>query len=191
MSALDLELLNANPMVSPEGLQDIGISKAAIGSSTGLKKRVLSLVVEERYEQALQSLDRYIEGQTDFLAVKPKTELYRRQIAELVRSIQKKRSIPNLSTLRQARKQEIIETVKAQFEEIKIRLQKIEKVELELRIEDVRSTVIFVKAVAWAVVFLGCSYVLFDLNRYQYWTSLSSVLFATLDNAATFIVGLF
>lgn len=179
-----------DPVTTP-GLRDIGITKSQIGNSNGLKFVVLSLVVEEKYEEAERELVLYLNSQTDFPKFQFRTQRYSKHAIDLINAIKLKRKIPSQVTLRQAKKQELVDSVRAHFEEIKLILQQIEKTEIELKIEDARSTVWVLQSLHFWLSVVAVSYVALDLWQNGLVPSTVTVVSTALDKVTDWFLAFF
>ncbi|RME17021.1 MAG: hypothetical protein D6797_03385 [Bdellovibrio sp.] len=112
----------------------------------GLRQTILQQVVTANYEAAQRELDHYVDSLDEYPAFRPRTERYVRHAKDLINAIKSKRNFPGLSSLSKSKQQELIEKVLEHFDELKEYLKRLEKVERELKLEDMRSTVIVVKA---------------------------------------------
>lgn len=127
-------------------------SGGGVGVSPGsLRQLVLSAVVEEKYDKAISNLSGYMSSKPEYPEFKDRCERYAEYAAELIQAIRTKRSFPGWNALNMSKQKELFERALHHFEDLKATLVKIEVIEREVRMEDVRSTVWVVKAVVYAV----------------------------------------
>jgi hypothetical protein len=127
-------------------------SGGGVGVSPGsLRQLVLSAVVEEKYDKAISNLSGYMSSKPEYPEFKERCERYAEYAAELIQAIRTKRSFPGWNALNMSKQKELFERALHHFEDLKATLVKIEVIEREVRMEDVRSTVWVVKAVVYAV----------------------------------------
>lgn len=124
------------------------------GRSDSLRNAVLTNVVHNNYEEALKELAFYIEVKSDYPNFQDRVQRYLDHCDDLIHAIDTKRNFPGLGALTLSKQQEIYERVLDHFEELKSYLQQIEKVERDVKLADVRSTVWFVKALSNAAIFI-------------------------------------
>lgn len=127
-------------------------SVGGIGATPGsLRQLILSAVVEEKYDKAISGLNEYMSSKPEYPDFKERCERYAEYAIELIQAIRTKRSFPGWNALNMSKQKELFERALHHFEDLKATLVKIEVIEREVRMEDVRSTVWVVKAVVYAV----------------------------------------
>lgn len=128
--------------------------KETTGRIDSLRKVILKKVVEGEYESAISELSRYVEMQSEYPTFFERSERYVSHCNDVIGAIDTKRNFPGLYSLPMSKQQEIFEKVMDHFEELKYYLKKIEVIEKDVKIEDLRSTVIVIKAVVYSVFLL-------------------------------------
>lgn len=118
------------------------------GRMDSVRAGVLSLVVSESYDRAINELRGYVRGRTDFPNFQDRAERYVEHCCDLIQAVQAKRNFPGLSTLSMSKQQELHEKVLEHFDELKQNLKYVEKIEREHKMSDVRSTVWVVYALS-------------------------------------------
>lgn len=129
-----------------------------IGQVDTFRHTILSMVAAENYEKAIEEIHRYIVSKSDFPQFKNRVERYSQYAIDLINAVKAKRSFPGLQHLAMSKQQELFDRAMDHFEDLKATLRKIEQIDRELRLEDVRSTVLVIKALiysAFAVLVLG------------------------------------
>jgi hypothetical protein len=134
--------------LSPTQLQ---LDRSEMGSADTLRYNVLTFVVEENYDRAILELKKFRDGESEYPRFKERVERYVAHGIDLVNAIRAKRRFPGMNSLTMAKQQEISDMFKMHFHELQQILKKIEKVQTDLRIEDVRSTAYVVRALIIAV----------------------------------------
>lgn len=148
--AIELERLNelqSNITARLQQTKDWGVGDS-------LRQVVLSSVVSNDYDGAIAQMADYVESKSAFPAYADKVQRYQSHAQDLIRAIQAKRSFSGLGVLPLAKQQEIYEKVLEHFEELKAYLKRMEIIDKELRLEDIRSTTWVLKAVANATFFV-------------------------------------
>lgn len=126
-------------------------SAADSGRMDTMKHTILSMVTGELYERAISALQTHLNSKDEYPQFKERASRYVDYSADLINAIKAKRSFPGLQNLAMAKQQELFERSMEHFEDLKITLKKIEQIDAEVRIEDVRSTVLVVKVTAICV----------------------------------------
>ena len=121
------------------------------GPISSLTKTVLNKVVTANYEMARKDLVSYIEHQGEKLNLTKRAKPYADHCEDIIFAIEAKRNFPGLSSLSKSKQQEISDRVLEHFEELKAYLGKIERVENEIKMNDVRSTVWVVQSLCFSV----------------------------------------
>ena len=132
--------------------------KTDMGRADSLRYNILTWVLDEKYDRAIQELNDFQVRPSDYPNFREKTKRYARHSIDLIYAIKAKRNFPGINSLTRAKQQELREKFKEHFLELQWVLQKIEKVETDLRINDVRSTIYVVRALwiaALAIVLLA------------------------------------
>lgn len=129
----------------------IKAATGAVGPSGSLRQSILTSVVEEKYDIAIQRLQEYIDSKPEFPEFRERCIRYSEYGVELIHAIRTKRSFPGWNALNMSKQKELFERALHHFEDLKATLTKIEVVEKEVRMEDVRSTVWVVKSVVYAI----------------------------------------
>ncbi len=147
------EVLMDGVKVSQSGsIFEMSVDRSELGTPDSLRYTVLSYVLDERYDAAVEELRGFVDGPSEYPNFKDKIERFISHSVDLVYAIKAKRSFPGVSSLTRAKQQELREKFKGHFRELIQTLKVIEKIETDLRIKDVRSTIYVVKAAWYAVV---------------------------------------
>ncbi len=133
-----------------QGIQIVA-DKNEMGKVNTLRYNVMVYVVEENYERAIEELQRFYTADSEYPRFKEKIEKYINYAIDLVNAIRAKRRFPGVHSLTMAKQQEIIDRFHEHFDELKVTLRRIEKVQIDVRFEDTRSTVILIRMIVLAV----------------------------------------
>lgn len=135
------------------------------GHSDGLRSTILSRVASENYDGAVEDLKAYIDSKEDYPQFKSRAERYLNYAVDLVNAVKAKRSFPGMQHLSMSKQQELFDRAMEHFEDLKVTLKKVEMIEHEVRLEDVRSTVWVIKAMVYSVFGLLVLAFLLELSR--------------------------
>lgn len=124
------------------------------GRVDSLKRSILSYVASENYDLAKEVLKSYVSDKGDFPIFQERVERYVSHCCDLIQAIQLKRNFPGASSLTYSKQQEIHEGVVKHFDELKSSLTSIQKVERELKLEDLRSTTWFLSTLSHCLFIL-------------------------------------
>lgn len=123
-------------------------------SGDTISKIILSLVIDDRFDSAMNEIQYYqqLKAKTPLFA--GKTNSHFRSAVAIIRDIREKRNIPNFDRLRSGKQKEVRDQVIKQVKHLKDILTKIEQVDHDLKIQDVRSTVWVLKTFTFCSVTL-------------------------------------
>ncbi|MGZ5279584.1 MAG: hypothetical protein ACXWC9_06565 [Pseudobdellovibrionaceae bacterium] len=136
-----------------------------MGRADTLRYNVLTYVVEENYEGATRELKEYLETDFEYPNFKERIERYIQHANDLVNAIRAKRKFPGAQMLTTAKQQELNEKFVAHFLELQLVLKKVERIQQDVRIEDIRSTVWIVQAGITAMIVVAVVAFLLDVNQ--------------------------
>jgi hypothetical protein len=129
-----------------------------LGRADSLRYNILTWVLDEQYDRAITELKDFLERPSDFPNFNKRVTRYAHHSVDLIYAIKAKRNFPGINSLTRAKQQELREKFKEHFKELQYILMRVEKVETDLRISDVRSTIYVVRAL-WiagiSIVFLA------------------------------------
>ncbi|WP_374033165.1 hypothetical protein ACES2I_09960 [Bdellovibrio bacteriovorus] len=127
---------------------DMNVDKSDLGRPESLRYNILTWVLDERYDRAIEELKDFLEKPSEYPNFQDKVTRYINHSIDLIYAIKAKRSFPGINSLTRAKQQELREKFKEHFRELQYVLKIVEKIQGDLRIQDVRSTIYVVKA-AW------------------------------------------
>lgn len=132
------------------------------GKADTLRFNVLTYVVEGKYERAIECLEDFIKSDFEYPRVRERSERFIDHAKDLVHAIRAKRNFPGVASLTMAKQQELNDMYRRHFEELQMVLKKVEKIQMEQKIEDIRSTVWVLKTLC--LTLLVVSVVAFSLD---------------------------
>lgn len=127
-------------------LFDVGLDRSELGRPDSLRFNILSWVLDERYDRAIEELKDFLEKPSEYPNFKDKISRYISHSIDLIYAIKAKRSFPGINSLTRAKQQELREKFKSHFKELQYILKTVEKIQTDLRVQDVRSTIYVVRA---------------------------------------------
>lgn len=137
---------------------DIGVDRTDLGKHDSLRYNILTWVLDERYDKAIEELKDFLERPSEYPNFKGKITRYIHHSVDLIYAIKAKRGFPGINSLTRAKQQELREKFKEHFKELQYILKIVEKTQGDLRIQDARSTIYVVRALWLAslgVIILG------------------------------------
>lgn len=127
------------------------IDPSDLGKADSLRYNVVIFIKEGNYDRAIAELRAYLEKPSPYPRFKEKIERYVQHAVDLVRAIEMKRNFPGVDRLTIAKQQDLKLKIKQHIDELIACIRKIESVEVRLKHEDFRSTVLVVRAVVVSV----------------------------------------
>ena len=143
---------------------EISLERKDLGRADTLRFNVLTFVVEENYERAISELRDFLEKDFEFPRFRERVERYIHHAIDLVNAIRAKRKFPGAHMLTMAKQQELNEKFATHFSELQYVLKRVERIQEDVRIEDIRSTVWIVKAVIHSAIAIAIVAFLLDMN---------------------------
>lgn len=134
---------------------DLNFDRKEMGRADTLRFNVLTYVVEENYERAVFELKSFLEKDFEYPKFHDRVERYIQHAIDLVNAIRAKRKFPGAQMLTMAKQQELNEKFRAHFSELQYVLKRVEKIQQDVRIDDIRSTVWIVKALITAMIVIA------------------------------------
>lgn len=124
----------------------IHVDKQELGRADTLRYNVSTHVVDEKYDLAITELKTYLEQDSEFPQFRGRIERNVEHCIDLINAIRAKRNFPGASSLTMAKQQELNDRFRQHFDELQSNLKQIEKIKIDLKLQDIRSTVLVVKA---------------------------------------------
>jgi predicted RNA-binding protein with EMAP domain len=144
---------------------ELGAVGKDMGQADTLRFNVLTYVVEENYEGAIRELKNFLERDSEYPKFRERVERYIQHAVDLVNAIRAKRKFPGAQMLTMAKQQELNEKFVSHFSELQFILKKVEHIQRDLRLEDIRSTVWIVKAAISSAIVIAVVAFLLDVNQ--------------------------
>jgi hypothetical protein len=135
------------------------------GESDSLRYRVISMVQQQNYEMAITDLKNFLIRPSEYPTLKVRTERYINHAVDLVRAIEMKSHFPGMDRLTQARQQDLKMKTKQHVDELVYCLKKIETIQLSIKQEDFRSTILIIRSVVLSGFAIAVLAFLLDLTR--------------------------
>ncbi len=125
---------------------DVGVDNSDLGRPDSLRYNILTWVLSERYDKAIEELKDFLEKPSEYPNFKSKITRYVHHSIDLIYAIKAKRSFPGINSLTRAKQQELREKFKEHYKELQYILKVVEKIHGDLRVQDARSTIYVVRA---------------------------------------------
>jgi hypothetical protein len=147
--------LDESPVEPEYDLEDIKsqeeleskLSESISGRLDGLRYTILSLVVDSRYDLAVAEISFYSNSEHKLRAFKIRAQRYLNHCEELIRAIESKIKFCQTRTITRSQKHHLYMMVMKHFHELTQSLMKIERIENDVRVSDLKSTVWVLKAI--------------------------------------------
>lgn len=110
---------------------------------------ILKLVTTEDYPKAIEQLNFFLELRPDYPQFKVRSERYVTYAIDLVNGIKAKRNLAGVKQLASAKQQELYDKALAHFDDLRRTLKKVERIEREVKLEDIRSTIWVIKSLGY------------------------------------------
>ncbi len=124
-------------------------------ASNSVKNAILEHVVSQDYEQAMSKLKVYVEtSNPDYPVFKRRAEKYLSYCNELILAIETKRRLSRHHSLSATQIKELQDNYNNHFKQLTDSLTRMERIERSLKLEDMRSTGVFVRACQASVLIL-------------------------------------
>ena len=158
-----------------------------VGRADTLRYNILQMVAEEKYDHAIKEFAHFLEVKKSYPTFHSRVFRYVEHCVSLVRAIKAKRRFPGYNTLSKSKRQELSEIVKNHFGELTMMLKKIEAIEIELRMEDLRSTVWVLKTGVYVIGGIITAALLIEVNK-GLLINIRDVIADSLGNTAAYIL---
>lgn len=125
---------------------DIKIDTSDLGRVDTLRYNILSWVLNDKYDVAIKELKDTLERPSEYPDFHKRTHRFINHAVDLIYAIKAKRNFSGINSLTRAKQQELREKFKEHFNELQYILRKVEKIERDIKIADMRSTIYIVRA---------------------------------------------
>ena len=129
----------------PTAFDQIKVDRSEMGRADTLRYNVLVFVVEENYDRAIYELKNFMALESAYPNFKKRIERYVNHAIDLVHAIKAKRSFPGMHSLTMAKQQEIVDRFHDHFHELQNVMKQVERIEKELKLDDIRSTILVIR----------------------------------------------
>lgn len=169
--AIDAALNSAEQSEKTEMTSKFSVRMSAIakdkdvGAPDTMRHTILSLVTGENYDRAIGELKQYVASKHEYPQFKSRAERYAAYAGDLINAVRVKRSFPGMQHLSMSKQQELFDRAMEHFEDLKLTLKKIEQIDREVKIEDVRSTVMVIKALVYCICAIAALAFVLEVSR--------------------------
>lgn len=125
---------------------EVRLSESISGRLDGLRYTILSLVVDGRYDTAIAEISFYANSEQKLQVFRTKAQRYLNHSEELIRAVESKIKFCQTRTITRSQKHQLYIMVMKHFRELTDSLKKIERIENDIRVNDLKSTVWVLKA---------------------------------------------
>lgn len=126
------------------------LDRRDFGRADSLCFNILTLVADEKYDRGIEDLTAFVENDSGYPSLRGRIERHANHGIDLINAIRTKRNFPGFKSLTAAKQNELKEKTLFHFEELKFVLKKIERIQVDVKLEDIRSTVIVIRALVFA-----------------------------------------
>lgn len=147
--------MNAVSFKDRRGANDLDIND--LGVPDTVRYNVLTFVANEEYDRAINYLKDFLDRDSDYPNFKAKIDRYINHAIDLIFAIRTKRNYPGFSLLTKSKQNELREKYKEHFQELKSVMRKVETRQEELRLTDIKSTTVLVRALWFSAVVVAIS----------------------------------
>lgn len=157
------------------------------GHANTLRHSILTFVAEENYDMAIHEFQNFLNAKSEYPKFKPRVDRYVRHGIDLIHAIRAKRHFPGIHSLTITKQQELAKKVKIHLDELQYILRKIEKIQVELRVEDSRSTIWVLRAAAMAILSVALAAFILDFTKGGIYSSFYAVTDDFFSNFVTWL----
>jgi hypothetical protein len=126
---------------------------------------ILKLVTQEDYPKAAEHLKSFLELRPEYPQFKQRSERYISYAIDLVNGIKAKRNLAGVKQLASAKQQELYDKALAHFDDLRKTLKKVERIEHEVKLEDMRSTIWVVRAFGYCMLAILIFFFLLEVSQ--------------------------
>lgn len=153
-------------------MTDFKMGRDDLGKADTLRYNVLTFVLEENYEKAVKELRKFLDTDFEYPNLKERVERYILHSIDLVNAVRVKRSFPGAHMLTMAKQRELNEKFINHLSELQFVLKKVEEIQRDVRLVDVRSTVFVVRAGIYSMIVLAAVGFFLDFQRGLFTTAI-------------------
>jgi hypothetical protein len=115
-----------------------------------LKRNVLVLVTDGKYDEAIAALNNFLLIKSEYPNFKQKTERFVKHCIDLINAIRAKKNFPGFGMLTRSKQQEIGDKIADHYNELQFSLSRVGVILQQIKREDVRSTLWLFRALVYA-----------------------------------------
>jgi hypothetical protein len=156
-------------------MTDFKMNRDDLGKADTLRYNVLTFVLEENYEKAVKELRKFLATDFEYPNLRERVERYILHSIDLVNAVRVKRSFPGAHMLTMAKQRELNEKFINHLSELQFVLKKVEEVQRDVRMVDVRSTVFVVRAAIYSLIVIAAVGFFLDVQRGLFITAVTVV----------------
>jgi hypothetical protein len=119
-------------------------------SPDDLKRNVLVLVTDGKYDEAISILNLFLTIKSDYPNFKQKTQRFVSHCIDLINAIRAKKNFPGYHMLTRSKQQEIGDKITDHYNELQFSLSSISSILQQIKREDVRSTLWLFRAMVYS-----------------------------------------
>ncbi len=138
--------VSKDPAGREDSLFSMAVDRNDLGAPDSLRYSILTGVLSEEYDRVIEELKGFSDKPSPYPNFQEKATRYINHCIDLIYAIKAKRGFQGIGSLTRAKQQELREKFKEHFRELQHVLKVIEKIQTDLRIQDVRSTIYVVRA---------------------------------------------
>lgn len=153
------------PSLKREFKPEMQIDRKDLGQGDTFRYNVLSYVVEGNYDRAIQEIKNFLDSDFEHPSFKGRVERFLFHAIDLVNAIRAKRNFPGAHMLTMAKQKDLNEKFMVHFQELQYLLKKVEKIQRDVRMEDVRSTVFIVRALIHSMIVISIAAFALEVHR--------------------------
>lgn len=162
---------------------EINIDFRDLGEPNSLRHTILTSVLNEKYDYSIEELKNFIATESVYPNFRDRIHRFVNHSIDLIYAIKTKRNFPGMTSLTRAKQQELHEKFKQHFFELQFMLKKIEKIQKDLKMEDVRSTIYVVRTTWYAIASIVSLALILEI-----FGGMATTLWVVLDDFATDLI---
>jgi hypothetical protein len=132
----------------------LSLDRNDLGAGDTLRYNVLTDVLDENYDRAIATIEEFKNKPSPYPQFHARVERLLNYSIDVICAIRAKKSFTGLSHLTMAKQKEFVDKFKQHIIELKAIMTKIELIEHKVKLQDARSSVIFIRACWYSLVIL-------------------------------------
>jgi hypothetical protein len=155
-----------------------------------LKSQVSDAVADESFDLAIERLQAFLEQPSEYPQYRQRLERLVSHAIDLVNAIRAKKNFPGMTSLTRSKQQELMERTTDHYNELQSTMVKMDRIILQLKREDIRSTLWILRAIIYAAGLIVIIAFLQEVTG-GLWGVFELVMENTLDGVINWVVNLF